>query len=124
MIRHITYRGREPRSMRTSKHQMIYNSAEDSWEFYFLDNNPKNLRDRDDDADRESKAMLTKYKAELNQRMKSKVLGVTAESAEVDDEAIKQLKDLGYLKLLPINPGIEPLGGHGNMRQIEHRQWG
>ena len=45
-----TYRGREPRSVRTSKHQLIYNADDSSWEFYRLEADPQGLHNRYGDA--------------------------------------------------------------------------
>ena len=64
-----TFRGRVPRSLRTSKHQLIYNADDESWEFYRLEEDPQGLRDRYGDASRVDPAALAELEAGLREQM-------------------------------------------------------
>jgi len=93
-----TFRGREPRSVRTSRHQLVYNADDASWEFYRLEEDPQGLRNRYGVAVAEDRVLLKELAAELLEHMGPKAYAVEGESVELDDETIEQLEGLGYLQ--------------------------
>ena len=93
-----TFRGRKPRSLRTSKHQLIYNSNDDTWEFFRLEEDPQGLHNRYRDARRENDSLLSMLEGKLLEQLALKQDALEGESAELDDATIEELGELGYLR--------------------------
>ena len=93
-----TFNGRLPRSLRTSKYQLIYNGDDDSWEFYRLEEDPRNVRDSYGVAGRTEPGLLAELEARLRERMAPQANALEGVSVELDAETIEQLEELGYLQ--------------------------
>ena len=93
-----TFRGRKPRSFRTSSHHLIHNADDETWEFYRLEEDPKGMHDRYGDASRRDGTLLAELKAELLEQIAPKEHALKGESVELDDATIEQLKELGFLQ--------------------------
>jgi arylsulfatase A-like enzyme len=90
--------GHGPRSVRTSKYQLIFNSDDESWEFYRLGHDPRALRNRYGVVSRADGELLAELEAALLQRMEPTERAVESESVELGDETIEELEGLGYLQ--------------------------
>jgi arylsulfatase A-like enzyme len=93
-----TFRGKKTRSLRTSSHQLIFNTDDDTWEFYSLREDPKARRNSYEAAIRRNETFLTNLKAGLIERITPKPHALEGTSVELDDVTIEHLKELGYLQ--------------------------